>query len=236
MTRYPDLFTELCAEFSPHEIKQRKQAGRVMDYVTARTVMNRLDEVLGPENWHDEYTPGEHSVLCKLTIILPDGSKLTKCDAGGYAGMADEGDDDKSGYSDAFKRAAVKFGVGRHLYKDGVPCFQPAREVDDTRPKVRALDRKIKDLLESADAHLNSDPSVPPRSLPIKDSDVLRHLYLWAEELQLLMPGTHKPETLKACRFLLNDLFDELPEAKRLDLLSEMSRFVTKKLVEAFGS
>lgn len=85
--------------------------------------MNRLDHVLGPENWWDEYTPSENSVLCRLTIRLPDGSTLTKADAGGYAGMADSGDDDKSGYSDAFKRAAVKFGVARYLYRDGVPAF-----------------------------------------------------------------------------------------------------------------
>ena len=48
--------------------------------------MNRLDNVLGPENWWDEYVPSENSVLCRLTIRLPDGSTLTKCDAGGYAG------------------------------------------------------------------------------------------------------------------------------------------------------
>ena len=69
------------------------------------------------------YIPGENSVVCKLTVRLPDGSTLTKSDAGGYAGMADHGDDDKSGFSDAFKRAAVKFGVGRYLYRDGVPSF-----------------------------------------------------------------------------------------------------------------
>ena len=50
-------------------------------------------------------------------------STLTKSDAGGYAGMSDSGDDDKSGFSDAFKRAAVKFGIGRYLYRDGVPRF-----------------------------------------------------------------------------------------------------------------
>jgi hypothetical protein len=81
--------------------------------------MNRLDEVCGPENWRDHYIPGEHSVMCVLTLVLPDGSQVSKCDAGGYAGMTDQGDDDKSGFSDAFKRAAVKFGVGRHLYQDG---------------------------------------------------------------------------------------------------------------------
>ena len=53
--------------------------------------MNRLDNVLGPENWWDEYVPGENSVLCRLTVRLPDGSTLTKADAGGYAGMADSG-------------------------------------------------------------------------------------------------------------------------------------------------
>ncbi len=74
--------------------------------------MNRLDTVLGPENWWDRYVPGENSVLCELTIRLPDGSMLTKADAGGYAGMADSGDDDKSGYSDAFKRAAVEVWCG----------------------------------------------------------------------------------------------------------------------------
>ena len=108
MTQYPDLFAALAAPFETQEVKVRTQAGRQLHYITARTAMNRLDNVLGPENWWDEYVPGENSVLCRLTIRLPDGSTLTKSDAGGYAGMADSGDDDKSGYSDAFKRAAVE--------------------------------------------------------------------------------------------------------------------------------
>lgn len=123
-TSFPDLFQSLCNPFRKEEIKVRKQAGRDLQYVTARTVMNRLDEVLGPENWWDEYQDiGDTSAICRLTICLPDGSVITKCDAGGAAGMQDAGDDDKSILSDAFKRAAVKFGVGRHLYRDGVPSF-----------------------------------------------------------------------------------------------------------------
>ena len=129
MTQYPDLFAALAAPFEPHEVKVRSaQAGRQLHYITARTAMNRLDNVLGPENWWDEYVPSENSVLCRLTIRLPDGSTLTKADAGGYAGMADSGDDDKSGFSDAFKRAAAKFGVARYLYRDGVPTFVRERE------------------------------------------------------------------------------------------------------------
>ena len=123
MTQHPDLFAALAAPFDPSELKLRSQAGRQMPYVTARTIMNRLDEVLGPENWWDDFVPLEHSVICRLTIRLPDGTVLTKCDAGGYAGLADPGDDDKSGFADAFKRTAVKFGVGRYLYRDGVANF-----------------------------------------------------------------------------------------------------------------
>jgi hypothetical protein len=123
MTQHPDLFAALIAPFDASEIKLRTQAGRQMPYVTARTIMNRLDEVLGPENWWDDFVPLEHSVICRMTIRLPDGTILTKCDAGGYAGLADPGDDDKSGFADAFKRTAVKFGVGRYLYRDGVPRF-----------------------------------------------------------------------------------------------------------------
>lgn len=123
MTKHPDLFAALAAPFDTEEVKVRTQSGKQMHYVTARTVMNRLDNVLGPENWWDDYVPNENSVLCRLMIRMPDGSTLTKADAGGYAGMADSGDDDKSGFSDAFKRAAVKVGVARYLYRDGVPSF-----------------------------------------------------------------------------------------------------------------
>jgi hypothetical protein len=123
MTQHPGLFAALAAPFDPGEIKLRSQAGRQLPYVTARTIMNRFDEALGPENWWDDFVPLEHSVICRLTIRLPDGTVLTKCDAGGYAGLADPGDDDKSGFADAFKRTAVKFGVGRYLYRDGVPRF-----------------------------------------------------------------------------------------------------------------
>jgi hypothetical protein len=127
MSQHLELFAALAAPFENDEVRNRQQGGRQLQYITARTVMNRLDDVLGPENWWDEYQPLEHSVICRLTIRLPDGATLTKSDAGGYAGMPDSGDDEKSGFSDAFKRAAVKFGIGRYLYRDGVPRFLQER-------------------------------------------------------------------------------------------------------------
>jgi hypothetical protein len=125
-----EIFRRLAEPFRSNEEKTleiKDKSGKVVrksQYVTARTVMNRLDEVVGWTNWWDDYTPLENSVMCRLTIRLPNGETLTKMDAGGYAGMADSGDDDKSGYSDAFKRAGVKFGVARYLYRDGVAALR----------------------------------------------------------------------------------------------------------------
>lgn len=119
----PDVWARLCAPFDPSEIKSKPMgAGQKADYVTARTVMNRLDEVFGPANWQDKYVDHETHVLCQLSIRVGN-EWITKEDVGGHAGMQDEGDNEKSGYSDAFKRAAAKWGAGRHLYKDGIPRY-----------------------------------------------------------------------------------------------------------------
>jgi hypothetical protein len=155
MIQHLELFSALAQPFEADEVRVRPQGGRQLQYITARTVMNRLDDVLGPANWSDEYLPQEHSVICRLTIRLPDGTTLTKSDAGGYAGMSDSGDDDKSGFSDAFKRAAVKFGIGRYLYRDGVPRFL-REQAQHTHP--------------AADAHRSGrDAPSPPDPRPEAD-------------------------------------------------------------------
>jgi hypothetical protein len=152
MTRFPELFAALAAPFENAEVKTRAQAGRRFNYVTARTVMNRLDAVLGPENWRDEYRPaGDSSYVCRLTIVLPDGTAVAKEDAGGAAGMADSGDDDKSMFSDALKRTASKWGVGRYLCGDGTPTFAAADPDPARGPKpVVEVDRPTAPALVSA--------------------------------------------------------------------------------------
>jgi hypothetical protein len=126
-TKYPNIAAGLLAQFEDHEVKQRTgQNGRSYDYVTGRTVMNRLDDIVGWENWRDEYHETSDGVLCRITIRLPDGRDVPKEDAGGYPdatgpkGLSEE-DQEKAAYSDAFKRCAVKFGVARYLYRDGIP-------------------------------------------------------------------------------------------------------------------
>src|SRR5205085_1117816 len=86
-------------------------------YVDARVIQDRLDEVLGVTGWQDDYDPlPDGSVVCRLRIRVGD-EWLTKVDVGGPSEQPDGGDRLKAAFSDALKRAAVKFGVGRYLYR-----------------------------------------------------------------------------------------------------------------------
>lgn len=114
----------MAAEFHESEVRSRTQAGRTFRYITARVAMNRLDEILGGDNWKDEYTETEKGLKCRLWFRVPGTEEwIWKEDGGASAGMQEADNDEKSAYSDAFKRAAVKLGIGRYLYNDGVPIY-----------------------------------------------------------------------------------------------------------------
>lgn len=119
----PDSVAEdLAAPFDLAEVKFKPQAvsgnrAMAVPYVDARLVAERLDEAVGLANWQDTYTvlPGGE-VVCRLSVRL-GGEWVAKEDVGGQSEQPDEGDRMKAAFSDALKRAAVKFGVGRYLYR-----------------------------------------------------------------------------------------------------------------------
>ena len=112
----------LSAPFSIKEVKFKPQSVKgnralALAYIDCRVIQDRLDAVLGVENWQDEYellTDG--SVLCKLQLKIGD-RWITKMDVGSPSDQPDGGDRLKAAFSDALKRAAVKFGIGRYLYR-----------------------------------------------------------------------------------------------------------------------
>src|SRR5205823_2627857 len=82
-----------------------------------RAIMDRLDNVVGVENWQDRYQLlPDNSVMCQLRIRIGE-RWITKADVGGPSEQPDGGDRMKAAFSDALKRAAVKFGIGRYLYR-----------------------------------------------------------------------------------------------------------------------
>lgn len=112
----------LAAPFDPSEVKFKPQAvsgnrALAVPFVDARVIQDRLDDVLGVMGWQDRYEClPDGAVVCRLRIRL--GTEwITKEDVGGQSEQPDEGDRRKAAFSDALKRAAVKFGIGRYLYR-----------------------------------------------------------------------------------------------------------------------
>jgi len=113
------LFDDLKAPFAPDRISWRvgsttgdKSKGLAFGYIDARDVMQRLDEAVGPENWQNNYTVAGAAIICNIGIRVAEGDWIWKSDGAGATDVEGE----KGMMSDAFKRAAVRFGVGRYLY------------------------------------------------------------------------------------------------------------------------
>jgi hypothetical protein len=117
-----EVMLALQEPFEMNEIKVKPQAVKgdkalAVFYIDSRLVMDRLDDVMGVGNWQDEYTPlPDGSVMCRLSILI-GGVWISKSDVGSQSEQPDGGDRMKAAFSDALKRAAVKFGIGRYLYR-----------------------------------------------------------------------------------------------------------------------
>lgn len=122
-----DICRQLAAPFDPKTVSWRvgptsqdKSKGMALAYIDARDVMRRLDDVCGPENWQDEYPWSDGKrVVCRIGVRVGD-EWIWKTDGAGDTDTEGE----KGALSDAFKRAAVKWGIGRYLYDTESPWVQ----------------------------------------------------------------------------------------------------------------
>lgn len=83
----------------------------VLAYISARAVQDRLDQVIGAENWKVEYRFLDKAVVASLAIKINE-EWVAKEDVSEFT----EIEPIKGGVSGALKRAASLWGVGRYLY------------------------------------------------------------------------------------------------------------------------
>ncbi len=111
---------DLSRPFDPQDLEWRiQQSGisggnpwaMVLAYVTNRAIQIRLDDVVGPANWKNEYKPDGDGFLCGLSIKI-EGEWITKWDGAEKTAIEPM----KGGLSNSMKRAAVQWGIGRYLY------------------------------------------------------------------------------------------------------------------------
>ncbi|QEL17165.1 Rad52/Rad22 family DNA repair protein [Limnoglobus roseus] len=147
MTNSVKAITEaLSAPFDHKEVKFKPQVVKgnramALAYIDARMIEDRLDDVLGVAGWQDEYeTLADGSVVCRLRLKI-DGEWVTKMDVGSPSEQPDGGDRMKAAFSDALKRAAVKFGIGRYLYRLPVTWaeYDPMKKQFTQAPQLPAF-------------------------------------------------------------------------------------------------
>lgn len=104
-----ELKKEMPCKWRIGQVKNGK--AKMLAYVDARDVMDRLDAVVGAENWQSDYKEANGQLFAGVAIKV-DGDWVWKWDTGAESTFEKE----KGEVSDSFKRAAVKWGVGRFLY------------------------------------------------------------------------------------------------------------------------
>lgn len=130
----------LRAPFDPAEVDFRiqskfdrggKPSAVVVAYIDARTVQDRLDAVVGPQNWAFDWEP---VAVVNGTVAAAKGT-LTICGVS-KSDVGDPGKTEptKASVSDALKRAAVMWGIGRYLY--GLPKLYAEIEKRDAAESI----------------------------------------------------------------------------------------------------
>lgn len=174
---------KLTEPFPPSDVEWRIQScgakndrvwALVIAYITNRAIQERLDEVCGPENWRNEFSPApDGGVLCGISIRVPreDGSHewVTKYD--GAENTDIEGV--KGGLSGSMKRAGVQWGIGRYLYELG-ESFANIHENGANRGKTKD------------GVHFKWDaPQLPPWARPTANgkSDSHAQMVAWIKDV-----------------------------------------------------
>lgn len=159
-----DLLKALAAPFPAESVSWRvgsvskdKSKGQALAYVDARDVMRRLDSSCGTD-WQSEIVVQPNGlVTCRIGILVDgmwrwrqDGTasgrdiQLAENASKGDIAKAEQEHEmaQKGSVSDAFKRAAVLWGVGRYLYDMQTPwvAINEWRQIADSEwPKLKAI-------------------------------------------------------------------------------------------------
>lgn len=199
-----DIFERLKAEFPREAISWRAQSltkdgtkAMALAYIDARDVMNRLDEAVGPANWQCRYTHAEIKTICEISIKI-DGEWVTKADGAGDSDIEAQ----KGAISDAFKRAAVKWGIGRYLYDMPAPWVgcesteyngkkQWKKWTEDPWAYVKAPPKQKASVLKKNDAWANLIKELEvtmKRGISLVEWDSEAKPYFWKKALGLGFP------------------------------------------------
>lgn len=152
-----EIMRGLKAPFRPEDIEWKPQSATekngqisllVVPYLDARAIMDRLDQICGPM-WKSEFVQmtlntakgAKEGFSCRLSIKIGD-EWITRVDGAEVSDI----ESIKGGHSNALKRAAVQWGIGRYLYDlptFWVPVTQNGKEYVNGEFKIKGKKERI---------------------------------------------------------------------------------------------
>jgi len=160
------LFDPALVHWRVGKVAGDKTRGMALAYIDARDVMDRLDKVCGPANWSDSYDIHGERIICTLRIKIEE-EWIAKSDGAGKTAV----EADKGAISDAFKRAGVKWGIGRYLYRLDSPWVKlvNGKYIDDGElPRLQRLLGAPADQQPPPQTG-NSNAAPPPQDASFED-------------------------------------------------------------------
>ncbi len=174
-------------------------------YIDARAVQDILDDVCGQENWQVKYSEHKGNMFANIGIDMGKGW-VWKSDCGTESNVEKQ----KGEASDAFKRAAVMWGVGRFLYSKKLITIKEVIKNEKTNKYEPASNgKKIWDITK----HCNSiSPAV--QNTPA----VQKEIKYFTKELDLWNVAIEKKYTIEVIKSKGYSFTDLNEKAYILDL------------------
>ena len=152
-------FKALAAPFPPSAVSWRvgrvsedKRSALCLAYLDARDIMDRLDLICGPAGWQCRYSHVGTTTVCEIGIKVGD-EWIWKADGAGQSDIEAE----KGSLSDAIKRAAVRWGIGRYLYSLG----NTYADVEPAGRSFRIKRTEYPKLMAALERHAKGMPPPP---------------------------------------------------------------------------
>ena len=200
----------LAKKFNPEDIEWRTQQcgtgnngpwALIIPYITSRAIMQRLDDVVGPGKWKNEFiaSPCNTGYQCGISIKI-DNEWVTRWDGSEIAGAGNI-DKVKSTMSAAMKRTGVQWGIGRYLYQFEA-TFADAKTCDNRYKVIDGYtfqEGKIKNSSSKFGFQWKAKP-LPAWAMPVTEKEVSAYVMAMKkavsfEELKMIFSKAYKMAT-----------------------------------------
>ena len=158
-----NLSKEIPHKWRVQSFSKNKPSATVVAYIDSRNASDQLNEY-AIYGWSDEYYEVAGNTYCKVGIVMPDGTTQWRSDCG----VESNQDAEKGQASDAFKRACVKWGIGRFLYNLDIE-YVNANEVKTQSNWPYAVDEQGKRIWDMTE-YINNRKMGGVKPAPIANS------------------------------------------------------------------